>query len=944
MSGEEQRICQGVSDKLLDSQVSDYHIADTANDLVEWEDLGPFLDLTESEQKEIVEDFQGRYNLQKRQALRVWRWKNGDKATYRTLISICCSQGLVQLAETIASYLGSNQQPRSSQILDTFHRYLLDCYVDSPHPSRKQWPGNKLPMHASTTFLNLNLLEAPLHENKSPGNNFKEVTLKSVLSKRDNQKRMIVYFEGIAGSGKTTLSWYACREWARKKLLQDFHLPIHLQLNDPQVQSATCLPDIIPYPDKKVRQDIATTIVDCRGRGVCFLLDGLDEASTNLLAFLLGDLIQGKLGSWQLPELSFILTSRPDAHVTTLLQSIIKSRILMSGFSRENLDKLLNDRLGATSEERGKLVEEFKINPRLEGLCSHPINAVIMTFLVHFLEKGTPTTQTDLFKPLVCNFLVRHMSTRFEKSCKIDSLIDNESIPHEIRKSFRSICSLAYSALCENKRLFTKEEADFDTLGFLHVRPTVTMFGSEHYYSFDHLSIQEFLTAIHLARMKNDPQSNAVKLFLDKSPRSQILSFYAGLTGLCNEKVLKVLSKSLETARDGEKIVEKLISSRGRNDPQQEALAFLNCLFECKNDSLWELAETELHINTAIPNERAKRFKSSSCSKVSYKRPFHTLSLRSLALTPLDCLSLGYYINAKSFMRKSQSIEFDLNSCNIDPTGMRLLFTELKKGINCRTEVRVQLLLSQNKLNKESVLSLKELLRGQSNLEYLYLVNCFDPSVVDLNFVLKSLIEGLSDNSSCQLFDLSENHFNSSHIHYFILMLRYCPQLTCLILDSYDLSRVMPLFSSALLFTTELSYLNVSCCNISDSELIQLGKKISAHRFLKQLIIYGNPFTDNALTNFLKLFMTNRCSRLRYLETQLPPDYTRQPNQSALNILEIINLFRLEIGYPLLVFNSLLHNVNIQDIVDSNIIVEQFRKLKDNCYIAVHKKHLQDYV
>ena len=171
-------------------------------------------------------------------------------------------------------------------------------------------------------------------------------------------------------------------------------------------------------------------------RGVCFLFDGLDEAPTNLLDFLLGDLIQGKLGSWQLPELSFILTSRPNARVTVLLECVIESRILMSGFSRENLNKLLDDRLGATSEERGKLVEEFKINPRLEGLCSHPINAVIMTFLVHFLEKGTPTTQTDLFKPLICNFLVRHMSTRFDKSCRIDSLVDDESIPCDICKPF----------------------------------------------------------------------------------------------------------------------------------------------------------------------------------------------------------------------------------------------------------------------------------------------------------------------------------------------------------------------------------------------------------------------------------------------------------------------------------------------------------------------------
>ena len=934
MSEEEQRICQGVTDKLLNSQVSDYHIAEIANDLVEWEHLGPFLDLTDSEQKEIVEDFQGRYNLQKRQALRVWKWKNGDKATYRALISICCSQELVQLAETIAAYLGSNQQPRSSQILDTFHRYLLDCYVDSPHPSRKQWPGNKLPMHASTTFLDLNLLEAPLHENNSPVNNFKEVFLKSVLSKREEQKRMIVYFEGIAGSGKTTLSWYACREWAKKMLLGDFQLLIHLQLNDPQMQSATCLLDIIPYPDKKLRQEIATTIVDCKGRGVCFLLDGLDETPTDLLDFLLGDLIQGKLGSWQLPELSFILTSRPDATVTKRLERIISTRILMSGFSRENLDKLLDNRLGATSEERRKLVEEFKINPRLEGLCSHPINAVIMTFLVHFLEKGTPTTQTDLFKPLVCNFLVRHMSTRFDKSCKIDSLVDNESIPHEIRKSFQSMCSLAYSALCENKRLFTKEKLDHndlnDTLGFLHVRPTVTMFGSERYYSFDHLSIQEFLAAIHLARLTNDQQLKAVKSFLDKSPRSQILSFYAGLTGLSNKKAFKVLSKSLETARDNQAVAEKVNSSRGRSDPQQEALIFLKCLFECKNESLWKLPETELHINTTLHDACANLYSKASCGdEVSFEQPFHSLSLHNLALTPLDCLSLGYYINAKSFMPKSQTVAFDLYGSNIDPTGIRLLFSELKKGINCRTEVRVQLGLAKNKLKKESVLSLKELFCGQSNLEGIGLCACFDPYVVDLNFVLKSLIEGLSENSSCGFIDLSQNYFNSSHIHYFILMLRSCPQLYWLDLKYFDLSRVMPLFSSALPFTTTLQSLDVSCCNISDSELIQLGTKLSVHRSLGQLQIWGNPFTDDGLTNFLKLFTTNRCSKLTFLGIQLPPFFVRQLNRSILNVLEDIKQFRFRIRYPPLITNSYMGSLNLSGALNDNVSISQFRKSKD---------------
>ena len=520
------------------------------------------------------------------------------------------------------------------------------------------------------------------------------------------------------------------------------------------------------------------------------------------------------------------------------------------------------------------------------------------------------------------------MSTRFDKSCKIDGLVDDVSIPHEIRKPFRSMCSLAYSALCENKRLFTKEEADFDTLGFLHVRPTVTMFGSERYYSFDHLSIQEFLAAIHLARMNSERQLSAVKLFLDKSPRSQILSFYAGLTGLSNEKALKALSKSLRTARDNQAVAERLISSRGRSDPQQEALTFLKCLFECKNESVWKLPETELHINPTAYNLYAKL--ALFGYEGSFERSLYSLSFYSVALTPLDCLSLGYNINAKSFLPRSQIITFTLCS-NIDPNGMRLLFTELKKGINCRTKVRVQLVLGQYKLNKKSVLSLKELLRGQSNLEAISLPawQCFDPSVVDLNFVLKSLIEGLSDNSSCVLIDLSDNCFDSSHVHYFILMLRYCHQIAFLTLTSYDLSRVMPLFSSVLLFTTTLYSLNVSCCNISNYDLIQLGLKMSICRSLEQLLIWGNPFTDDGLTNFLKLFMANRHSKLNFLDIQLLPLYIRQPNQSSLNIVEEINLFRSIIGYPLLFINAITSIMNFPDRMSSSLLVQQYRKDKD---------------
>ena len=139
MSSDVKRICEGVPNKLLDSRVSDLHLSNISSDLVDWELLAPCLGITESEQKEIKEDYEGQYNLQKRQALCIWRWKNGDEATYRNLICICCCQGLVSLAETIKETLVSKSK-LSSLVLESFYRYLLDCYHEQLHPFKKYWP------------------------------------------------------------------------------------------------------------------------------------------------------------------------------------------------------------------------------------------------------------------------------------------------------------------------------------------------------------------------------------------------------------------------------------------------------------------------------------------------------------------------------------------------------------------------------------------------------------------------------------------------------------------------------------------------------------------------------------------------------------------------------------------------------------------------------------
>ena len=921
MSSEERRICEGVPDKLLDSRVSDYHIAEIACDLVDWELLAPHLDITESEQKEIREDFEGRYKLQKHQALRVWRRENGDEATYRNLICICCSQQSVSLAETISQYAaGSRNRPRSSELLDsTFHQYLLDCYLDLLHPSREQWPSKDVKHIVPSTFFDLILYETPLNEIEgSSSETLKSVTLSDILKKNEEDRdRLLVYFEGIAGSGKTTLTWHISREWAHRRLLEKFRILIYLQLNNPRVQSATCFQDIIPYPDKTLQQQIASEIIDRQGQGICFLLDGLDEAPTSLLDYLVDELIKGESESWKLPRASFIMTSRPDRSVTSKLNSILSSHIILKGFNSYNLNQFLDASLGTTSEKE-MLLNKFKLNPRLQGLCCHPINAVIMCFLTLFMKEDLPTTQTNLYKPLVCNYLTRHMDTRVTETVSydtimIDSLIDESCIPSQISEPFKTVCRLAYSSVLKNKRLFTVKEigeAHVDNaLGFLQVHPKVTMYGSERYYSFFHLSLQEFLAAVHLSKMSENAQVEAIEKILNRNPLRQVLHFYAGLTSLSNNQALKFLSRSLSEAADF--VTIKALSPP--HDPRPwlpaKALSFLNCLYESQNEAILNLPETYLLANQNIKEGVHELQMQTKADILPKDEPLGTLTLSCLHLTPIDCLSIGYYIRIKSLKRVPSfpwRFMYHLCRCSMDHIGICVLFTEMKKNISQRTPCSVCIDIAENVLCRASLPMLKDLLQGQSNLDTLVLCNCFLPA--DLHCALKYITEGLSNNSSCGYLDLSENQISTSHIHHLVLMLRTSPQLLCLDLHGQDLRRGLHLLWKALQFLPNLESLDMSGCNIHDPELGLLQEVVRSHSKLCDLSIYDNCFTRNGLCNLLKVFVGNYTSMLTYLGLGI------QLNKTEKKILEEINQFRTYICRPSLIPRSYSDSTITQQI------------------------------
>lgn len=532
-------IYKGVDQKKLESLVSDYHITEISSLLTCWEDLAPFIGLTESEQVEITEDFVRRPDLQRRKALSLWKLKSGDDATYKSLIDIFCLQGQLMIAETIVRMLTSPEEFRdgSRRLVTRFRQELLSNYSSSSaqHPSQNHLSSDML---HSEIYVDLKLFKCPLSEiagNKkvsgTMGSTSRAVTFGDVFADRADGKRLIVLFEGVVGCGKSTLCWHLRRKWARNQLLQQFHLLIHIDLNDPQVQSATGLADFILNTDKRVCEEVVSYILDLKGERVCFLLDGLDEASPTLLSTVF-DLIKGRQRV-QLSQLSFIITTRPNSRIVADMKSVLDSRIAIGGFDVAKLHDFIDTCLGSLHSERTVAKELFIANPSVEQLCTLPVHAVAMAHLVQSDSNSASYNKADLYQFILTDFLNRHMLLRTDqKMFRVDVQTKkpftnpDQCLPPQIRDPFKQMCLLAYEASIKGKECFSLSELGLpqlkvdNVLGVLQIERRVTMMGERRYYSFSSPFLQEFLAAVHVVVvvMKRDGQTSSFDVIKKSIP------------------------------------------------------------------------------------------------------------------------------------------------------------------------------------------------------------------------------------------------------------------------------------------------------------------------------------------------------------------------------------------------------------------------------------------
>ena len=378
-----------------------------------------------------------------------------------------------------------------------------------------------------------------------------------IIRPRDLQdavtKSKLVLIQGVQGSGKTTTSVYICQQWASGDLFADFEFVILVQLQDPSVQRAARLADIIPSQNDLAAESFATEIEANKGQGILWIFDGWNELPVNVRESCNLNAMITASQSWSGPlaRSAIIVTSRPLSIKDSLIDSIHCH--LKLDFSSKQMGKYIMETLSRDRTIASDITEKIQcIIPALADLHPTPLTAnLLANIFKHCQHISSAVTMYDLFLKVI----LVHISNESE-------LIDCnslEDLPENLEEPLKMICELAYCSLTKEKSTFSLPQ-DFKTLGLIQstrclTRPQVNTV----VHKFVHPTVQNILAARCIALQPPNEQATIVKeLFNQAQESSQLLYHYAAMTkfkfstvkGAIKEIALSCLPKSKDFSKE----------------------------------------------------------------------------------------------------------------------------------------------------------------------------------------------------------------------------------------------------------------------------------------------------------------------------------------------------------------------------------------------------------
>ena len=392
-------------------------------------------------------------------------------------------------------------------------------------------------------------------------NKRRPMEMEDIGRREDQSVAQHILVEGSPGIGKTMFSWELCRQWAEGKMLQNRDIVLMLQLRSKRVREAKSLYDLFYHDNYSIKQEVLEHITSVDGRGVFLVLEGYDELTEDQRTegSILNQLLRGDC----LPKASIMVTSRSlasDSLCREFMESV-DQHVEIVGFTDEDIESYVRKACVKLPNVLQDLLSYISSNPFVSSIMYIPLQCSILVAL--YVEKWkakkgeayAPTTLTQLYTDLLLSSLIRYISDHREYSkckTKIRQLSD---LPSEVQEQVWKLSQLAAEGL-ENRQ-FIFDSIPCDHMGLMQSAEEELVIGSSVSYCFLHLTLQEYLAALHWSRMGSEDMFRLVSetsLFpLDTLVRDGItaghhwpaLYFLSGLTKLTSVP-LELLKGSLQ--------------------------------------------------------------------------------------------------------------------------------------------------------------------------------------------------------------------------------------------------------------------------------------------------------------------------------------------------------------------------------------------------------------
>ena len=346
-----------------------------------------------------------------------------------------------------------------------------------------------------------------------------------------------------AGSGKTFLFTIKIpHDWACSDLWPGFDLLHIVFLHDTAARLASNTAELLQLTMlglSPAEQADVVEYVHANTERVCIIFDGLDECSPLDCSYFVQQVLYNRCHC--LDGVRVIITSRPCIATNILSNKIgVDRRLEVVGFSPDSVLDFVGKYLDADSSAAMK--KELETRPDIASMMTVPFCARLTCDL--FCKTATlPQCMTEVFERVTLGIL-QSSAPEFESA--FGTL---KTAPQEMQDELAMLAEFAFDMLKRRKLVFGADKlqkANVNkgiTPGFFVSTDTQNAQGFEQ-FRFSHVSLQEFLAALHLAWLNLTPAQATMRLVELGTFDGQYNTFWQFVSGLVATDVAIELAES----------------------------------------------------------------------------------------------------------------------------------------------------------------------------------------------------------------------------------------------------------------------------------------------------------------------------------------------------------------------------------------------------------------